>query len=86
MAQRHMEQKKADAQMGARTMGAVKISPAAKKAFEVFDRDSSGAISAAELVKILTRDTPAGKPLTEEDAREIIDDFDKRGVGELNVS
>jgi len=61
------------------------ITPAAKKAFAIFDVDGSGSISADELVKILTRDTPAGKPLTKKDAQEIINDFDRRGAGELNL-
>jgi len=61
------------------------VTPAAKKAFEIFDVDKSGSISAEELVKILTRDTPAGKPLGLADAKEIIGDFDRRGVGELNL-
>ena len=62
------------------------ITVAAKKAFEVFDIDKSGSISADEIVSILTKDTPAGKPLTLSEAKEIIDDFDKTGKGALNVS
>ena len=66
--------------------GVTVITPAGKKAFQIFDVDKSGSISAEELVKILTRDTPAGKPLSLDDAKEIISDFDRRGTGELNVS
>lgn len=62
------------------------ISPAAKKAFEVFDIDKSGAIDQEEMVQILTRGTPAGTPLSLEEAKEVIADFDKSGTGELNVS
>jgi Ca2+-binding EF-hand superfamily protein len=62
------------------------VTVSSKKAFEIFDIDKSGFISADEIVAILTTDTPAGKPLKLEDATEIVKDFDHGGTGELNVS
>ena len=56
-----------------------------RKAFDAFDIDGSGSISAAELVAILTRQTAVGsEPLAEEDASALISVFDANGDGELD--
>ena len=47
-------------------------------AFELFDKDDSGALDAKEFAAILTR--PGETALSEDDAAEIIKEFDANGV------
>ena len=54
------------------------------KAFEAFDVDGSGALSADELIKILSRPSGAA-PMSLQDAKELIAIVDKNGDGELQL-
>ena len=54
------------------------------KAFNAFDADKSGSISAAELVAILTR-AGGGQPMTVADAEALIAEVDLNGDGELQL-
>ena len=57
-----------------------------EKAFTLFDADNSGTIDAKELIAILTKDTGAsGKPLSMEDAQEMIQRVDINGDGVLDI-
>lgn len=56
-----------------------------KDSFDIFDEDGSGELSTDEVLTILTR-MSGGAPLTEEDAKEFIAEFDRNGDGFLNVS
>ena len=57
-----------------------------ESAFKAFDADSSGTLDAAELRKILLRTGGEDcKGMTEEDAEELIEEFDKNGDGELSL-
>jgi len=56
-----------------------------KKSFEYFDDDNSGFLTADEVLEILMRMTPDGTPLTEDDAKEFIKEFDRDEDGTLNV-
>ena len=61
---------------------------AARAAFEVFDVDGSGSLSAEELKEILTRPTAKAngvisQGLSDEEVRSIIETFDVNGDGEL---
>ena len=67
-------------------LGTTFVTQEAKAAFEVFDENGDGSISAQELVDILTLDTGNGLHLTLHDAHEIIQDFDRTGKGALDVS
>lgn len=53
-------------------------------AFAAFDRDSSGTLSAAELIDILTRSS-GGAPLAEGEAIALIESVDINGDGELSL-
>lgn len=53
-----------------------------RRAFEVFDTDGSGAISAGELKALLQR-PGGGAPLTDDEVAIIIQEFDVNGDGEL---
>ena len=55
-----------------------------RKAFDTFDADKNGSISADELIAILTRQTGTGAALTLEDAQELVGYFDANGDGELD--
>jgi hypothetical protein len=55
-----------------------------EKAFNEFDRDKSGSLSADELVEILTRSGGAA-PMSIEDARTLIKAVDVNGDGELQL-
>ena len=56
-----------------------------EKAFMLFDADNSGTIDAKELIAILTKDTASGKPLSMEDAQEMIQRVDINGDGVLDI-
>lgn len=53
------------------------------KAFQTFDTDGSGTLSASEMVAILTR--PGSSALSEEDSQAFINLFDKDGDGQLDL-
>lgn len=53
-----------------------------RAAFDVFDTDGSGSLSAQELKAVLSR-PGGGAPLTSQEAQDIIDEFDINGDGEL---
>lgn len=56
-------------------------------AFSRFDEDSSGTISSAEMLTILTEYRAGGESMmTLDDAREVISDFDRNGDGVLDIS
>lgn len=55
---------------------------AIKAAFDVFDTDRSGSLSAAELKQVLTR-PGGGMPLSLDEVQAIIEEFDTDGDGEL---
>ena len=55
---------------------------AIKAAFDVFDTDRSGSLSAAELKQVLTR-PGGGSPLSLDEVQAIIEEFDTDGDGEL---
>ena len=55
-----------------------------RRAFEEFDVDADGRLSADEFVKILTRPS-SSKPLSTEEAQELIDMFDTNDDGRLSV-
>lgn len=57
-----------------------------KKSFEYFDDDGSGFLTADEVLEILMRMTPDGTPLTEDDAKEFVKEFDRDGDGQLDVN
>jgi len=65
------------------------VSTSIRKAFEEFDVDGSGTLSAEECLAILTRGATDEEKeemgMTEDDAREIIQDFDKNGDGVLSI-
>ena len=48
-----------------------------RHAFNVFDVDKSGTLSAAELRAVLTR-PGGGQPMSEEDASQLLKEFDTR--------
>ena len=50
-----------------------------RKAFKAFDADNSGTLDSKELLAVLTR-SGGGCPLTEKDAKSLIDEFDVNGV------
>jgi hypothetical protein len=52
-------------------------------AFELYDDDGSGTLSADELLQILMR---GDSSITAEDAQEIVEDFDRNGDGVLQLS
>eukprot|EP01084_Bolivina_argentea_P124141 219985_1 len=52
-----------------------------KEAFKVFDKDSNGFISAAELKHVMTN---SGETLTDEEVDEIIRQADIDGDGQIN--
>ena len=54
------------------------------KAFEAFDADGSGTLSADELIKILSRPSSAA-PMSIEDAKQLIAMVDKNGDGVLQL-
>ena len=54
-----------------------------RKAFETFDEDGSGAISASELRQVLTKPGMANSLLTMEEVQSIIERFDEDNDGEL---
>ena len=56
-----------------------------EKAFKVFDADGSGTLDSAEMMKILTRESGDCAGMKIEDAKEIIEAFDKNGDGVLNL-
>lgn len=53
-----------------------------RKCFDTFDTDKSGTLSADEFLKILTR--AGDNSLSEEDAMEIIEEFDTNADGVLS--
>ena len=53
-----------------------------KSAFDMFDTDGSGDISASELVNVMTQ---LGKSASEEDARAMIKTVDENGDGEIDL-
>lgn len=53
-----------------------------RAAFDVFDTDKNGALSVAELKKVLTR-PGGGSALTDEEVRAIISEFDANDDGEM---
>ena len=53
-----------------------------RKAFEAFDQDGSGAVTAEELMAILER-PGGGAPLAKESAQAIVNAFDKNADGKL---
>ena len=55
-----------------------------KAAFQVFDKDGSGTLSADEVAAILTRPTPGGTPMDLAKAHEYIARFDVNGDGVLS--
>ena len=65
------------------------VNAAIANAFKVFDTDGSGTLTAAECLAILTRgasdEEREAMGMTEEDAQEIIDDFDTNGDGVLSI-
>lgn len=52
-----------------------------KRAFEMFDKDNSGTISAKEFIKVLKN---LGQNVTKEEADNIIQDLDTDGSGEID--
>merc|ERR1739841_396750 len=54
-----------------------------KEAFRVFDRDGNGTISAAELMHVMTS---MGEKLTKEEARQMINEADVNGDGEIDYN
>lgn len=57
-----------------------------KKSFDVFDEDGSGSLDADEVLQILTRMTGGAEPLSEADAREFIQEFDRDGDGLIDFN
>jgi Ca2+-binding EF-hand superfamily protein len=55
-----------------------------REAFALFDLDGNGSISREELREVLTRQG-GGAPLSQQDAQEIIEEFDENGDGELQI-
>jgi calmodulin len=51
------------------------------EAFEVFDRDGNGQISAAELMHVMS---DLGEDLTDEKVNQIISEADTDGDGQIN--
>ena len=49
-----------------------------KESFDIFDEDGSGELSTEEVLTILTR-MGGGTALTDEDAKEFIEEFDRNG-------
>ena len=56
-----------------------------KHSFAVFDTDGSGKLSIEEFKGILMRNTQTSK-LSDDDAKAIIEEFDKNGDSELDIS
>ena len=56
------------------------------EAFQIFDADGNGTVTAEELIAILVRPTDSSNPLTLEEAKWLITKFDKDGDGMLNTS
>ena len=65
--------------------GAPPTSAELATAFQLFDSDGDGVLSAEELKAILCRPTPGGTPLTEQRVDEIMRKFDANGDGVLSV-
>ena len=65
------------------------VNAAVLNAFKLFDTDGSGTLTAEECLAILTRgasdEEREAMGMSEEDAQEIIDDFDKNGDGVLSI-
>ena len=57
---------------------------AIKAAFDVFDTDRSGSLSAAELKQVLTR-PGGGMPLSLDEVQAIIEEFDTDGDGKADT-
>jgi len=57
-----------------------------RAAFKVFDADGNGALGPAEIAGIFTREVAHGRaPMSEEQAKEFIQKFDKDGDGLLDL-
>ena len=54
-----------------------------RRAFELFDKDGSGAISVDELKAVLLTDVPGGTSMVEADVEAMVQEFDANGDGEL---
>lgn len=54
-----------------------------RAAFAVFDVDGSGSLSVEELRVVLSRPTPGGSPMSDEEIQALIDEFDEDGDGEM---
>jgi hypothetical protein len=54
------------------------------KAFKTFDKDNSGSLDAQEFLAILTRES-GGLQMNEEDAKEMLEEFDENGDGVLQM-
>ena len=54
--------------------------------FAKFDADRSGTLTVDEVVNIFTRQSSTSAGISEEEARKIIEDFDRNGDGVLNIS
>ena len=58
----------------------VKVTDEIRRAFALFDKDGDGALSVAELQDVLTR-PGGGQPLTDDDVRAVIAEFDENNDG-----
>uniref|UniRef100_A0A8D0G5Q7 Calglandulin n=1 Tax=Sphenodon punctatus TaxID=8508 RepID=A0A8D0G5Q7_SPHPU len=67
--------------MMARTIRCSNSEEAIRKAFQVFDRDGNGFVSAAELRHVMTK---LGEKLSEEEVNEMIKEADVDGDGQVN--
>jgi len=56
-----------------------------RRAFDIFDRDGNGTLSAHELRSVLMTPSNGGRPLTHAEATALIGKFDKDGDGTMSI-